>query len=145
MSARPRPFSCTDFFRPARERRLLVIKPVVQQDKTGCGIASVAALAGVPYQRVRRAAQSLGISVDDPRLWSDTIYVRWLLRRFRISASPRQAPFRSWQALPNLAMLAIKWHKENGKPFWHWTVFVREGQRSWVVDPKKALDRKSVV
>ena len=28
------------------------MKPVVQLDRTGCGIASVAALAGVSYQRI---------------------------------------------------------------------------------------------
>ena len=39
------------------------MKPVVQEEKTGCGIASVAMLAGVTYRQARRAAHELGIEV----------------------------------------------------------------------------------
>jgi hypothetical protein len=48
------------------------MKPVLQQEATGCGIASVATLAGVTYRHVRRAADQFGISAQDDRLWSDT-------------------------------------------------------------------------
>jgi hypothetical protein len=41
--------------------------------------------------------------------------------------------------LPNQALLAIKWHVEKTGPAWHWVVFVREGPRAYVLDPKKAL------
>jgi hypothetical protein len=52
------------------------MKAVVQAEKTGCGIASVAALAGVSYTRAKAAAISLGIFAQDPRLWSDTAPMR---------------------------------------------------------------------
>jgi hypothetical protein len=43
------------------------MKPVVQEERTGCGIASVAAIAGVTYARAKAAAASLGISAEDRR------------------------------------------------------------------------------
>lgn len=115
------------------------MKPVIQRDPTGCGIASVAALAGVSYARAKSAARALGIDVGDPRLWSEKRHVRALLRRFGVRTAAGETPFRAWRALPDLALLAIKWHREKGKPCWHWVVFVREGERACVLDPKKSL------
>jgi ABC-type bacteriocin/lantibiotic exporter with double-glycine peptidase domain len=115
------------------------MKPVVQEEKTGCGIASVAALAGVTYKQARRAAHELGIHAGDSSLWSDTRYVRRLLQQFGIRASRKEASFVSWEGLPRVALLAIKWHKENRRPFWHWVVFVRENGKACVLDSKKSL------
>jgi hypothetical protein len=115
------------------------MKPVIQLEKTGCAIASVAAVAGVTYQEAKRAANALGIFADDHRLWSETFYVRRLLKHFKISVSAKQMPFKSWESLPNVALLAIKWHIENHKAFWHWAVFVRESGRFYVLDSKKGL------
>jgi hypothetical protein len=115
------------------------MKPVVQQEKTGCGIASVAAIARVTYKEAKRVANSLGIYAKDSALWSETSHVRKLLKRFKISAVPGEKPFRSWRSLPDLALLSTKWHRENGKPYWHWAVFVRDAARGYVLDSKKAL------
>ncbi len=115
------------------------LQPVIQQDPTGCGIASVAAIAGVSYARAKSAAHALGIAVSYPRLWSDTRQVRALLRRFGISATTGETPFHGWNALPDRALLAIKWHREKSRPCWHWVVFVRENDRACVLDPKKSL------
>jgi len=117
------------------------LRAVIQKDRTGCGIASVAALAGVSYMEAKNAAKKLGITIDDPRLWSDTRAVRRLLKHFAIQTAPREKPFRSWRQLPALSLLAIKWHREKGKPYWHWVVFVRHGEKSAVLDSKKALRR----
>ena len=46
----------------------VVMKPVVQLERTGCGIASVAALAGVSYREAQRVANRLGIFSGDPTL-----------------------------------------------------------------------------
>jgi hypothetical protein len=113
------------------------MKPVVQDERTGCGIASVATLAGVSYGHAQAQARRLGISAEDPKLWSDTRYVRSLLRGFWISASRKERTFRSWEKLPDRSLLAVKWHLEEGKPCWHWVVFVREGESSYVLDPKR--------
>lgn len=117
------------------------MKPVVQLDRTGCGIASVATLAGVTYSQARLVANRLGINVDDSRLWSDTQHVRALLKHYRLRATRQEAPFDSWQGLPDVALLAIKWHREKGRPCWHWVVFWRSPQGPVVLDSKRALRR----
>ena len=115
------------------------MRPVVQLERTGCGIASVAAIAGLSYRKAKTIANSLGIRVHDKALWSDTAHVRRLLRHLGFAGSSRELPFRSWKALPDLALLSTKWHLEQGHPCWHWVVFVREGDQAYVLDSKKAL------
>lgn len=115
------------------------MRPVVQLERTGCGIASVATLAGVTYREASRAANRMGISAADVRLWSETEYVRRLLRHYEIYPARTQARFVSWQALPALALLAIKWRKEHGRACWHWVVFRRGRNGPVVLDPKRGL------
>ena len=119
------------------------MKPVIQLEPTGCGIASVAAIAGVSYSHAKSVANSLGIFAEDRQLWSETAHVRRLCRHFGLRARSTEMPFRSWDALPDLALLSIKWHREKGRPFWHWVVFAREYGRSYVLDSKKGLRRQT--
>ncbi len=116
-----------------------MMKPVVQREPTGCGIASAAAIAGLPYARAKAIAGSLGISAQDERLWSETAHVRKLLEHLGVKTGRSERPFRSWESLPDLALLSIKWHLEKGRPFWHWVVFVRDEGGARVLDPKKSL------
>lgn len=117
-----------------------MLKPVVQLDRTGCALASIAALSGKTYPAVKRAAAGLGIEVSDPTLWSQTRHVRRLLNHFKIPATKTESPFTAWDSLPNRALLAIKWHLEPSGPAWHWVVFVREPSgECYVLDPKRAL------
>ncbi len=113
--------------------------PVVQEEVSGCGIAACAALAGLSYADARRTANRIGIHAEDPTLWSDSAHVRTLLSTLGISTAQEETPFVSWQSLPDKALLAIKWHLEGGKPFWHWVVFVRQGEDTFVLDSKKGL------
>jgi hypothetical protein len=115
------------------------VKPVIQEEPTGCGIAAAAAVAGVSYAQAKSVAESLGISAADPQLWSGTAYVRRLLTGFGLGINRSVQPFRSWTSLPDCALLAIKWHVEEDCPFWHWVVFVREQEGSYVLDSKRAL------
>jgi len=115
------------------------IRPVVQEETTGCGIASAAAITGVSYAAAKKTANRLGIFAEDARLWSQTMYLRRLLDHYRFHAATGEIPFRSWDALPDLALLAIKWHVEKKRPFWHWVVFVRDANGAWVLDSKKSL------
>ncbi|CAI8817905.1 MULTISPECIES: hypothetical protein [Pseudomonas] len=112
---------------------------VIQEQPSGCGIAACAALAQIDYAQARQLANSLGIHAEDPQLWSDATYVRRLLSHLGITANAEQTLFSNWQALPNRALLAIKWRLHNGRPFWHWVVFVREAGECYVLDSKKAL------
>jgi len=115
--------------------------PVVQLERTGCGIASVAALSGRSYPEMKSIAETLGIFAHDQLLWSETSYVRRLLDHVGLKADPGEVPFRSWESLPDLALLSIKWRLEKGRPFWHWVVFVRENGQSCVLDSKKGLQK----
>ncbi len=115
------------------------MKPVVQEEITGCAIASAAAIAGTSYARARQAANELGICADDPKLWTDTVYIRQIISYFGVDTTTDQKPFTDWESLPDRALLAIKWHLEGGRPSWHWVVFVRETDRKYVLDSKKAL------
>jgi len=115
------------------------MEPVIQEEKTGCGIAASAALAGIGYAEAKKIANALDIYAADTTLWSETEHVRKLLRELGISVSPDETPFESWERLPDKALMAIKWRMEQGKPYWHWVVFVREGGKAKVLDSKKAL------
>ncbi|MDO8356605.1 MAG: hypothetical protein Q7U76_09475 [Nitrospirota bacterium] len=115
------------------------MKPVVQLERTGCGIASVAALAGINYDQAKRMANRLGIVADDPALWSETDHVRRLLKEYGFRLARTEARFTSWEALPDLALLAIKWHEDRGRAFWHWVVFWRGPGGPVVLDSNRAL------
>jgi hypothetical protein len=115
------------------------MRPVIQQEPTGCGIASVAVIAGVGYAQSKAAAASLGIFASAPSLWTHTSYVRRLLAHYGFHTRRGETPFTSWEALPGLALLATKWHLERGTPFWHWTVFAHEPDGPVVFDSKRTL------
>jgi hypothetical protein len=115
------------------------MKPVIQEERTGCGIASAAMLAGVSYRQAKQVANRLGIFAADPRLWSETTYIRRLLREFGVRAARAEARFAAWRSLPDLALLAIKWHRVRGRAIWHWVVFLRGPKGPVVLDPKRAL------
>jgi len=115
------------------------MKPVIQEETTGCGIAASAALAGVSYQQAKQTANALGIFADDKSLWSDTQYIRHLLIKLGINTRPQQTSFINWNQLPDKALLATKWHQQDGRSFWHWAVFVRDGHNAYVLDSKQAL------
>lgn len=115
------------------------LKPVVQEDPTGCAIACAAVLSGTSYQNAKRVATALGIHVEDSTLWSETRPMVRLLTRLGIPVNRSVSPFIDWESLPDLALLAIKWHLEHGRPHWHWVVFVRARDRAYVLDPKKGL------
>jgi hypothetical protein len=45
--------------------------------------------------------------------------------------------------LPDRALLAIKWHPQQGRPAWHWVVFVRERGQAVVLDSAVSLKRRA--
>ena len=117
------------------------MKPVLQEQTTGCGIACAAALAHRSYAETKTIANALGIFAEDPKLGSTTDPMRKLLAHLHIKIAKAEKPFYNWKGLPNCALLAIKWRMENGTPSWHWTIFVRDGTNSYVIDPKKSLQK----
>ncbi len=115
------------------------LRPVIQEEPTGCGIAVAAALAGLSYRQARTVANRLGIRAGDPALWSDPQPVLRLLAELGVPTGGSPIPFTGWAQLPDRALLAIKWHLEQDRPCWHWVVFHRNGTVSQVLDSKPAL------
>tara|TARA_R110002073_G_C9020966_1_gene540855 strand:+ start:69 stop:482 length:414 start_codon:yes stop_codon:yes gene_type:complete len=115
------------------------LNPVVQEETTGCGIASVANILEMSYSEMKEIANSMGIFASDKSLWSDTQYVRQMLTAFGVQTSETEIPFESWDGLPDLALLSTKYHKEGDKYFWHWVVFKRANNQSVVLDSSISL------
>lgn len=116
-----------------------MLNPVVQEEATGCGIASVANILGKTYSEMKAIANSMGIDAADKLLWSDTQYVRRMLSSAGVKTSDEETPFESWNALPDLALLSIKHHQEEGRDFWHWVVFKRVDGQPYVLDSASYL------
>lgn len=116
-----------------------LLKPVIQEETTGCGIASVANILGKTYAEMKAIANTMGIYASDKALWSDTQYVRRMLSSAGFNTSSDEIPFKSWDTLPELALLAIKHHQEEGKNFWHWVVFKRINGQAFVLDSASYL------
>jgi hypothetical protein len=116
-----------------------VLKPVVQEEVTGCGIASAANILGKSYAEMKAIANAMGIYAADESLWSDTQYIRRLLSNTGVRTSNSEIPFESWETLPNLALLSIKHYQENDKNFWHWVVFKRTNGQPVVLDSASYL------
>ncbi|MES2206196.1 MAG: hypothetical protein V4525_05285 [Pseudomonadota bacterium] len=115
------------------------MQSVIQEEATGCGIASVANIVGNTYSETKDIANAMGIYAEDKALWSDTQYVRKLLATFNIATSNEEHPFQSWEALPDEALLSIKHHEEKGRYFWHWVVFKRVAGKEAVLDSASYL------
>lgn len=117
---------------------------VIQEEATGCGIASAANILGLSYAEVQAKANSLGIYATDEALFSDTEYMRRLLHAYGVKTSADETAFTSWETLPDIALLSIKHHYENGKPFWHWVVFKRTPAAETVLDSAAYLDNNEI-
>ena len=65
--------------------------------------------------------------------------MRRLLSSAGVTCSDAEIPFQSWDGLPDLALLSIKHHQEDGKDFWHWVVFKRVAGQPFVLDSASYL------
>jgi hypothetical protein len=113
---------------------------IIQEETTGCGIAAVANIVKLPYAIVKAKANSIGIEAEDESLYSDTKFVRRLLKEYAIKTSSNEVPFHSWESLPDMALLSIKYDEENGCAFWHWVVFIRDAGTPVVLDSAADLE-----
>lgn len=116
-----------------------MLKSVIQEEVTGCGIAAVANIVGKSYSEMKAIANAMGICAFDKSLWSDTQYVRRMLLSQGVATASAETPFESWQTLPDLALLSIKYHQEGCKNFWHWVVFKRIDGENFVLDSASYL------
>jgi ABC-type bacteriocin/lantibiotic exporter with double-glycine peptidase domain len=115
------------------------MKIIVQEDSTGCGIACAAMLAGKSYMAAKKRAKSLGIFVEDENLYSDTLHLKQLLKSYNITIGKKKIPFKDWELLPLVAILAIKYKENQSPPTWHWVVYQNLDKGPVVLDPKREL------
>ena len=73
------------------------MKPVIQEEITGCAIACSAVIADISYKEAKKVANSLGIYANDPTLWSQTQSIRVLLNKLCIWAGSAELTFRNWE------------------------------------------------
>lgn len=116
-----------------------VLNPVIQEEATGCGIASAANIIGKTYAEMKAIANAMDIHACDKKLWSDTQYVRRILSGVGVKTSDHEAPFVSWESLPDTALMSLNHYQEDGKNFWHWVVFKRINGNSFVIDSASYL------
>jgi len=120
------------------------MEAVIQEEKTGCAIASSAAISGMSYQEAKSIANSIGIYASDSSLWSESIHICNILKKIGIETECKEISFTKWSDLPSCALLATKWHIENNKPYWHWAVFVRDGKSEYVLDSNASLEQNKI-
>ena len=109
-------------------------QPVVQKHPTGCGIAAAACLCQCSYEEMQKIAHAMQIYETDQSLWSDQQLVRRLVASRGISLTHETVEFTDWQALPDLALLALKYHEVDSIGYWHWAVFERFNGIASVLD-----------
>ena len=116
-----------------------MLKSVLQEEISGCGIASVANILGKAYAEIKDTANAMGIYASDESLWSDTEYIRRILSSAGVQTSQHEIPFISWEILPDLALLSIKHYQQEEKKFWHWVVFKCINGQTFVLDSASYL------
>lgn len=114
------------------------MKAVIQEETTGCAIASSAAIAGLSYQQVKHIANNLGIFAEHTSLWSSDHSIRKILSELGFQTGTL-TDFTRWERLPELALLSTNWHLKDNTPYWHWVVFVREDDQPYLLDSKPSL------
>ena len=100
------------------------IRFVPQRHSTDCGVACVAMIAGVSYQE---AFDAFRFSPDQRQFYTTHTCLTKALGRLGISVLRKK--FRSWQAIPGLAIVAVN-HRCNRQLF-HWVMF--DGRQ--ILDP----------
>jgi ABC-type bacteriocin/lantibiotic exporter with double-glycine peptidase domain len=116
------------------------VKRIIQENPTGCGIACVAMLAGLSYEKVIKVAHGLfGWPKSQRTFYTSSAQLGELLETFGVE-SQRGRAVRSWESLPNRAIAGINYNTK--KNTWHWVVFIRNGDRQYVLDPKSKRERR---
>ena len=113
------------------------MRRVKQGDPTGCGLACIAMLAGSDYNTVRELAiKELGFE-DSGAFYTGTNHLRYLSDSFNIELGKKRRQFKSFEALPEIAILAINYKEDSDT--WHWVVYRRTINDEFVYDPRKNI------
>lgn len=113
------------------------MRRVKQGDPTGCGLACIAMITNNDYNKVRAlAVRELGFD-DSGTFYTNTKHLRDLANNFQIELGKKRRQFKSFERLPDTAILAINYKEELDT--WHWVVYHRTSTDQFVYDPKKNI------
>jgi ABC-type bacteriocin/lantibiotic exporter with double-glycine peptidase domain len=115
------------------------MRRIVQVDATGCGLACIAILAKTNYKKVRELALELLGFEDDGVFYTGTSDLVKIGKELNLIISSRRRKFKTFDNLPNKAILAINYKSKTDA--WHWVVFHRTESEEYVLDPKKSIKR----
>ena len=113
-----------------------MVRRILQQDNTGCGLACVAMVAGTTYAKVKAAAIRLGIASKGKPCYTVANDLARLMREFGKQSSKEKMISR-WQTFKHPSIVAINLNPKNGN--WHWVVYVPGADGGHVFDPKKSI------
>lgn len=111
---------------------------VLQRESDDCGIACIAMLARIPYEKIRPIAEEFGYGRKG-RYGLDTSQVKKLGEAAGLLMGYRCIPFVRLESIPDISLLAINYSEESGR--WHWVVFKREMGEAYILDPKDNLKK----
>lgn len=111
-----------------------LIKKIMQEHRTGCGIACVSMLAGVTYsETISVAYDVLGWEKSQRTFYTTSSQLYKLLLSFNI-LSKKSRTAHEWASLPAIAIAAINFNERTNN--WHWVIFLRELGDAYVIDPR---------
>lgn len=113
------------------------MRRVIQEDTTGCGLACIAMLSGRKYKDVRQIALNELEFNDGGEFYTGTRDLVYLGQCFSLKIGKRLRKFKSFDLLPNKAILAINYKEKSDT--WHSVVFHRTHKEQYVLDPKKSI------
>jgi ABC-type bacteriocin/lantibiotic exporter with double-glycine peptidase domain len=106
------------------------MKRVIQEDEAGCGIACVAMVTEKTYLQAKRFFLERIFLPTDRKPYTRHYQLRRALWKLGIATEKR--PFRRWRSIDTNAIVPINRRQDGG---WHWVVFIREGNRPYILDP----------
>lgn len=129
-----------------------MIQRQLQQDRSGCGLACVAMLAGIGYAQARTLARGLGIGPKPYRYrtgaglhtaregyLTDASQLRRMLKLLGV-ASGAQREVSGWDECDGDGIAAINYDPVNRS--WHWVVRLHDDTGACVLDPNARVRRE---
>lgn len=113
-----------------------MVRRIIQEDVTGCGIACAAMLAGISYSRAKTIALRLGIVGQKPSYYTNASDISKLLRELGLAPS-KGRKLSKWSSLRILSVVGVNFSETTGN--WHWVVYVPSTAGGHVLDPRATV------
>ena len=111
---------------------------VKQRQSCDCGVACLAMIARVSYERARAEFDAAGLATKYPRRPYASNFADLARCARDIGCPLTMRRFMGWTALPAAAIVKVPC-VDRPTRHWHWVVAVREGENVAVLDPWSGL------